>query len=124
MQLSRLEPTESVGLEIERLEWLWQRYGPERGEIELGVAMEDLAALLYESVTAWEIADVSALRIRALAVQSVADRLGMALVAQVAGDVIALSNAGDQAALAATVARMLRVGERSLLAIWDAQEPI
>ncbi|MEM1388844.1 MAG: hypothetical protein AAF748_16360 [Pseudomonadota bacterium] len=121
--MSSLEPREKIGLELDRLNWLWQRYGPDKGELELVTAMEDMASLLHEISISWDVQDTKALRMRALAIQSVADRLGMPLVSRVSGDVIALCGTCDRAALAATVARLERAGEQSLIAIWDAQAP-
>ncbi len=48
--------------------------------------------------------------------------LGMVTLAQVAQDVVAAALAGDAAARAATLARLERVGDRSLHAIWDLQD--
>lgn len=48
--------------------------------------------------------------------------LGMVTLAQVAQDVVAAALAGDAAARAATLARLERVGEASLHAIWDLQD--
>ncbi len=119
-----LQPRESVGLEYDRIAWLVDRLGPAEGELAIGAAMEDLAVLLHDAGLARDVSDMSALRMRALCIQGAAERLGMRLLAQVAGDVIALCGTQDVAALAATSARMGRVGEHSLLAVWDAQLPI
>lgn len=126
MQVCRLQLNEIVGLEFERLERIWKRLGPEDGELVLGAAMEDLATLLHEVMLAWEMSDVTAIRMRAFSIQGLGDRLGMPLVSHVASDVIALTtrHTGDAAALAATVARLQRIGEQSLVAIWDAQVPV
>lgn len=123
MQVCKLQPCEAVGLEYHRLERFWKRLGARDGELALGAAMEDLAILLREATLAWQMSDFPALRMRALGVQGIAERLGMPLLVRVAGDVIALGHDADKAALAATVSRLSRVGERSLLAIWDAQVP-
>ena len=48
--------------------------------------------------------------------------LGLVTLAQVAQEVVAASLAGDAAARAATLARLERVGDRSLHAIWDLQD--
>ncbi len=124
MQVRKLQPTEAVGLEFEQLERFWRRMGPEKGELALGAAMEDVALLLQEAQIAWDMRDRKALRMRALGLQGVADRLGMLLVAQVAGDIVALCGRRDDSALAAAAARLQRVGERSLCAVWDSQVPL
>jgi hypothetical protein len=46
----------------------------------------------------------------------------MALVSQVAEDVILSIDRSDDTAVAATLSRLLRIGERSLTAIWDMQD--
>lgn len=124
MQVSELQSRESVWLEFDRLARIVDRLGPAEGELAIGAAMEDLAVLLQEAGIAWDMADLPALRMRALGIQGTASRLGMPLLSRVAGDVIALCGTQDDAALAATVSRLKRVGEHSLFAIWDAQLPV
>jgi hypothetical protein len=48
----------------------------------------------------------------------------MHTLSRVADDVTKCIDAGDQVAIAATLARLLRIGERSLTAIWDMQDVI
>ena len=53
-----------------------------------------------------------------------ADRIGMSTLARVAGDVRTCLDRGDQAAIAATMARLYRVGDRSIHAIFDLDDQI
>lgn len=123
MWMSELRPEEAVYLDTERLEEICHRLGYSGGEHAICSAMEDLAALLQQAGTLWRVGDFDTLDVVARQVNGLADRIGMAALARVAGDVRALAAAGhDPAALAATVARMRRLGERSLLAIWDRQD--
>lgn len=46
----------------------------------------------------------------------------MTALAQVAGDVAHTVDAGDAVAAGATLGRLIRVGERSLTAVWDQQD--
>jgi len=46
----------------------------------------------------------------------------MATLSRVAGDVETCAGNGDGVALAATYMRLLRVGERSIKAIWDLED--
>ncbi|MDF0599340.1 hypothetical protein P1J78_01215 [Psychromarinibacter sp. C21-152] len=124
MQVCKLQPLEAVGLEYEQLERFWRRLGPETGELALGAAMEDIALMMHEAQMAWQLGDRPALRRCAAGLRGAADRLGMPLLCVVAGDVLTLCDDGDASALAATVARLQRVGERSLCAVWDAQVPV
>lgn len=55
-------------------------------------------------------------------IQPIATEIGMPLLGQVTRDVCACIESGDAIALGATLARLLRVGERSLYAVWDLQD--
>ncbi|WJY22390.1 hypothetical protein QTA57_04435 [Fontisubflavum oceani] len=50
------------------------------------------------------------------------DRIGMATLARAARNVEMAQASGDAVALSATLARLQRVGERSILAIWDLED--
>ena len=52
----------------------------------------------------------------------IADQIGMNDLSRVAGDVTRCIDARDAVALAATLSRLQRIGERSLTAIWDMQD--
>ncbi|MBV7395001.1 hypothetical protein KUW09_02780 [Mameliella alba] len=58
--------------------------------------------------------------LRALA--AIADQIGLCSLSRVAHDVMACIELGDAVAEAATMARLARVGERSLTALWDINE--
>ena len=51
-----------------------------------------------------------------------AEGMGMTTFAKVAAQVSDLSKRNDPAALAASLARLVRVGEASLAAVWDLQD--
>jgi hypothetical protein len=53
-----------------------------------------------------------------------ADKIGMVTLARVAQDVGLCAGRSDAAALAATLARLTRIGDRSLSAVWDLQDVI
>lgn len=46
----------------------------------------------------------------------------MLTFARVAGDVLRATDAGDASAQAATLARLVRIGDRSLNAFWDLRD--
>lgn len=122
MPVSDLEPAEAVYLDTDRLEEICNRLGYSGGETAICAAMEDVAAMLHKATVMWKADDLGALVQVAQQIASVADRIGMAGLARVAGDVLSLCDGSDAPALAATVARMRRLGEQSLLAIWDRQD--
>ena len=122
MLVSDLRPDEPVYLDLDRLEDICNQLGYSGGETAICAAMEDVAAMLHKATVMWQADELGALERVAQQIASVADRIGMAGLARVAGDVLSLCDGFDAPALAATVARMRRLGERSLLAIWDQQD--
>ena len=122
MPVSDLKPAEAVYLDTDRLEEICSRLGYSGGETAICAAMEDLAAMLHQAGVLWKAGEPVALAQMARQIAAVADRIGMSSLARVAGDVAELCGGFDTAALGATVARMRRLGEQSLLAIWDRQD--
>ena len=122
MQVSQLRLDEAVSLDTECLEEICNRLGYRGGEIAISVAMEDLAVLLYQATKYWTGGDLKALEPTSRQIAGAARRMGLLGLARVATDVTTLCHGADTTALAATVARMRRVGERSLLAIWDCED--
>ena len=62
------------------------------------------------------------LRKSARSLVAISDQVGMTTLARVARDVTAAIDCGDDAALSATLFRLIRIGERSLTAVWDLQD--
>ncbi len=82
-------------------------------------AMEEMAARLSEMQ---KLADEEALAdlVRtARLLSTLGDQIGMATFSRVARDVARAAASGDVTAQAATLARLIRIGERSLTAVWD-----
>jgi hypothetical protein len=53
---------------------------------------------------------------------AIAEQIGMCKLARVAGDVGTAVDQADMVAVAATLSRLMRVGEASLTAVWDLQD--
>lgn len=85
-------------------------------------ASEALARRLSQVETEWATGDLAALRKTARRVSAVAGQIGMAGLVRVAGDVARCIDDGDAVALAATTARLLRVGDLSLSAVWNTRD--
>jgi len=122
MQVATISFADKVRVDTARLNAICDQMGRQKGEDAICVAMEDLAALLHSATQAWKQCDMDALEPTARQVSGIADRIGLVTLAAAAGDVSALCASHDDAALAATMARMTRLGEGSLIAIWEAQE--
>lgn len=118
--VSRLRPEEPARFNPERLEHLCDEIGEIRAEHEVASALQAIN-LHLQTIRRLHPVGADLLRpVRNLATAS--DRIGMATLARVARDVLVCIGSGDQVALAATHARLLRVGERSIHAIWDLED--
>ena len=117
--LPREEP---VRLDRARLGELCARMGEAEAEELVCRAMEELAVRLSFTERQFRHGKWSEMRQSARALATIADRIGMPALARVAGDVIGCADRRDEIAAAAVVARLVRVGERSLSAIWDMQD--
>lgn len=121
-QVTLLKQDERVRLDPDRLDALFAELGDSGAEDIVCRALEDLAARLGHAERCHREDRLAEMRKSSRSLIVIADQIGMALLARVAGDVIASIDAGDRIALAATFARLLRIGERSLCKIWDVQD--
>lgn len=106
-----------------QLELLCDRMGESQAEAEVAYALDRLSALLSE---------VSNMRARGApkdelvevlaALVNDAQLIGMASLARVGRHVLDCLDSGDPTALAATLARLERVGDRSIHAVWDLED--
>ena len=122
MQIQRLLPKEAAQLDPNQLDFICHQMGTGNGEAAVCAVMENLAELIYSTEIAWENGDFPGLRANCLQIRAMSEQIGMTTLVMVALDVIGLCAGDDGNALAATVSRLQRVGERSLLAVWDAQD--
>lgn len=112
---------ETVRLNPDRLGSLYRQLGEAGAEDVVCRAIEELALRLTHCERQWRQHDRPGLRKNARSLIAIADQVGMSALARVAGDVTAAVDAGDAPAVAATLFRLIRVGERSLTAVWDLQ---
>ncbi|KMW58984.1 hypothetical protein AIOL_003965 [Candidatus Rhodobacter oscarellae] len=122
MRVSQIRPQEAVTLNTDVLDEMCVQLGHGKAEVAICAAMEDLAVLLQYSGTLLKAGDLETLQVTSQQVNGLAERTGMVRLARVAKDVTMLSERGDVPALAATTARMRRVGEQSLIAMWDRED--
>ncbi|SHL47725.1 hypothetical protein SAMN05444414_11573 [Roseovarius marisflavi] len=117
-----LKQDETVRLDADRLEALYLQLGESNAEDVVCRALEELAARLSHSERCHREGRLEDMRKSTRSLIAIADQIGMQLLARVAGDVTGCIDVGDRNALAATFARLLRIGERSLCEIWDLQD--
>jgi len=122
MQVAELRHEEPVRLDMHRLKEIFAQMGFQNGENMICGAMEDLAVLLKAATKVWRRGDLDALGQKARKISGLAEQIGMTTLSAVACDVAVICARYDDAALGATVARMTRLGERSLIAIWESHD--
>lgn len=118
----KLAYDESVRLDRSQIEVLYQSLGPVGADKVVNHALEEISVTLTQVTRQYHEARLDDLRISVRALIAVAQQVGMMTLARVARDVLELSATHDGAAFGATVARLARIGESSLLAVWDLQD--
>ena len=121
-QVVMLMQDERVRLAQDRLAELYAQLG-ESGAVDVICrAMEELAARLSHAARMYRQGHVADMRKSVRSMAAISEQIGMHMLARVARDVTGCIDAGDANALAATLARLMRIGERSLTEIWDLQD--
>lgn len=121
MVVAKLRPSGVVQLDRERLDQLYGQLGASGADGVVSRAMEELAVRLAKVDSCFRKGQMDEMRNAAKSMIAISEQIGMVTFASVAGDVHRLAIEEDAAALAACVGRLLRIGENSLLAIWDIQ---
>lgn len=118
----KLAYDETVRLDRSQLEVLYQSLGPIGADKVVNHALEEISISLTRAVKEYRTGHLDELRATVRGVVAVAQQVGMMTLARVARDVQELTGTHDAAALGATVARLERIGEHSLVAVWDLQD--
>ncbi len=109
-------------LDRNRILELGVRLGPMGAEDLISRAMEDLAVLLAQLNRAFDEQRLADMREVAVKISALAIQVGMPCLALIGRDVAHLTQTADGAALAAVTARLDRIAEQSLLAIWNIED--
>lgn len=117
-----LVQNETVRLDPDRLGNLYLQLGEVGAEDVVCRAIEELAVRLAHCERLWRQKDNAGLRKCTRSLIAIADQVGMIALSRVAGDVTHAIDSGDPAATGATLFRLVRIGERSLTAVWDLQD--
>lgn len=113
---------ESVRLDQSQLEVLYHSLGPVGADKVVNHALEELAGALMRVGKQYRSGEIEELRTSVRGVIAAAQQVGMTLLARVGRDVLDLSHGYDAAAFAAAMARLERIGEGSLVAVWELQD--
>lgn len=118
-QISALAISEAVRVDSRRVAEIVAELGETSAQHVIGLALEQLAAALRAVDGALDDADLAQAAAHAERMSRLAWQIGLLSLAGVAMDLGSTAERGDVPALAAIRARLLRVGNRSLTAIWD-----
>ena len=121
--LTVLAMQEPVQVDVRRLGEIVNELGESAAQTIICAAMEQLAAALAGAREAAMAGDMARLAERAELLSRLAWQVGLPGLAGVAVDVLACAERRDATGLAATLARMMRIGNRSLTEIWDGPLP-
>ena len=120
--MSRVEQlfiNEDFTVDHDRLSGLVDHLGHTKAGDVLARAMDELSDRLAQLERAWMDGDVEDVVRRARGLGGIAEQMGMGNLSKVARDAQNTGLAGDGAALAATVARLLRMGEGSMSVVCE-----
>lgn len=120
--LAVLRHDEGIRVDAERLVTIYAGRSKREAEAVLQRGIEDLAARVADMQRHFEVADWPALIRSARFAARMAEPLGMASFRIVAQDLIRATAAEDGPARAATMARLLRIADRSVTAIRDLRD--
>lgn len=110
---------EPVHIDTHRVGDIVDELGEHAAQNVIGLALEQIATGLSTIETAFARDDLVQVSDRAGRLARLAWQVGLVTLSGIAVDVAACCNLRDRPALAATVARLLRVGNRSVTQIWD-----
>ena len=120
--VTQIKPTESVDVDQDRLSALYTQLGEASAEDVVCHAMEELALRLAHCDRLYRTSAWLDLRKSVKSLVAISDQIGMSAVSTVAVHVTNCIDQEDNIALAATLGRLIRIGEESLTAIWDLQD--
>ncbi|MCA8878622.1 MAG: hypothetical protein KDA73_01430 [Rhodobacteraceae bacterium] len=113
---------EGAGLDANKLAFLYRHLGDREADLLICDAMEDLALALARVSRAKAQDDLATVAEQTLILEQIGARVGLEKLRRVAADVRCCAAAGPGAALEATLARLARIGDLSLAAIWDPKD--
>ncbi len=118
----QLNPEEPVRLDRDQLEVLVTQMGPVGADHLVSHAMEELAVLLARLNRLHRAGACPEMHAAVKALVAIAQQVGMTKLARVGRDLLYVLGLGDGLALSAVMARLGRIGESSLMAVWDLQD--
>lgn len=122
VKVTVLAQNEPVRLDADKLEAIYRQLGDAGAEDIVCRAMEELAVRLAQTERFYREGRRAEMGKSARSIVAIAEQIGMQMLACVAGHTKLCIDDGDEIALAAVLARLIRTGERSLSEIWELQD--
>ncbi|SEK54106.1 hypothetical protein SAMN05421666_1059 [Roseovarius nanhaiticus] len=120
--VTMLVQKEVVRLNASRLEELYAQLGEAGAEDVVCRALEELALRLSHTERCYREGRTGDMRKSARSLVAIADQIGMQALSRVAADVTIAADRCDHVAIAATLSRLLRIGDCSLSEVWEMQD--
>lgn len=120
--VTRLEPQEEVRLEPDKLAELFVQLGQQGAEDVVCRAMEEISLRLAKVNAAYDAGDLARVRKLTRSLVAISEQVGLSALARVSNDVADCAQGQDGTALVAVLARLRRIGERSVTAVWDIRD--
>ncbi len=120
--IQKLRPTEQVQLDKDRLAEIISRLGPRGADEVISRTMEELAVQLAKVHKAVKRGRIQDAQYAAHKIAEFSAHIGMPSLANAAVNVSTIPADDTDCALAAAVARLARIGETSLMQVWDLQD--
>lgn len=117
-----LRQSEPLRMDAERLASVYLELGEARAQTTMARAMDEITVALARLKGLVRAGRLGQLADVAQSMRDIAEPLGLNSLARVAHDLADLSARRDPVALAAVMARMDRVVERTLKMVWDLQD--
>ena len=118
-QVAYINPDERPRMDPDRLMELQRLFDDPGADDVLGRAVQALAARMAECQRLYQAGRLEEMRRNLRSQIIISDQIGMVSMAGAARHVQNCLDREDTVALAATLARLLRIGDRSLSAVWD-----
>ena len=123
-KITHLPVSERAHLNSDQLSDLNLELGPEEAETVIYRAVEALSVRLAAAHRQSQIPDYKALRASVSGIGNIAHQIGLLSLCHVAHTVVHCIDDGDPVAVSATLARLMRLSEVSLSAVWEFQEGV
>ncbi|SMX30650.1 hypothetical protein [Actibacterium lipolyticum] len=120
--ITKLWQDEALRMDPERLAAIYVDMGEARAQVAVSRAMEDLAITLERIKGLARVGRLADLAEKALRVRDIAEPLGLSSLSKAAANLAEVGGTKNPVALAATLARLERVANRSLKMVWDLQD--